>query len=922
VAAGSESQLLGRRLERDALDRLVQGALAGRSGVLVIRGDSGVGKSALLDYLRGRLAGWRVARAAGVESELELAYGSLHQLCAPMLDRLDGLPQPQHDALAAVFGLKAGPSPDPFLVGLATLSLLAEVADEQPLACIVDDAHWLDQASARVISFVSRRLLAERIVLVCATRPGIADHTLAALPTLVLAGLRSVDARALLRRNLRRPLDAAVFDRIVAESHGNPLALIELPRTWRDADLAGGFALPAGQPVAGRIEESYLERIERLPSDSRLLVLAAAAEPLGDPALLNLAAAVLGIGDAAADPAVDAGLLRIGTRVEFAHPLVRSAAYRSATEAERQRVHRALGEVTDPERDPDRRAWHRARAAAGADEEVAAELELSAARAQATGGLAAAAAFLERATELTLDPQRRNARALAAAEVRQQAGAPDSALELLAWVESRLAGDDPQRARVDLLRGRIAFGSSHGRDAPPLLLAAARQFERYDPSLARDTYLEALVAALFVGRLAGEVGIEQVATAARGAPPPEDRPSDLLLDGFTAVITDGYAEGVPRLREAVAAFRRDDLPFGDGVRWLWHATHAAHDLWDDESWELLNTRHVELARKLGALTLLPITLSARIGLHLFAGELAAAAALVDEIGAVTEATGIRLPPYGKLALAAWQGREVEASELIRSVTAELVPRGDGMGLTLVEHAASVLYNGLGRYDEACKAAERGAAYPQELGFSTWSLAQLVEAASRADRPELASDALERLAERTGPCGTDWALGVEARSRALVSRGAAAEDAYREAIARLGRTRLRAELARAHLVYGEWLRREGRRIDAREQLRPARELFASMGMEAFAGRAEGELLATGERPRRRVPETRRDMTPKEAQIARLARQGLSNPEIGARLYLSARTVEWHLRNVYLKLGISSRRELRTALPEDGLSIAGA
>jgi DNA-binding CsgD family transcriptional regulator len=913
-------KLLGRRAECQALDQILTDALAGTSRVTVLRGEAGVGKSALLARLADRVGGWYVARADGVESEMELPYSGLHQLCAPMLDQLDRLPVPQREALATVFALSSGPPPDGFLVGLATLSLLAEVADRQPLVCIVDDAQWLDQATAQIIGFVGRRLLAERIALVCAVRDGTGDGVLDGLPALPVQPLANDDARALLLRNLHAPLDAAVCDQIVAESHGNPLALLELPRTWTAAELAGGFALPDTRPVAGRIEQSYVERLDELEPDTRLLLLAAAAEPLGDPVLLRRAVETLGVDMAAADGAVDAGLLTIGGRVEFAHPLVRSAVYHASSADDRHRVHRALADAIDPVLDPDRHAWQRARAAAGPDEDVAAELEQSAGRAQSRGGLAAAAAFLERSAELTLDPGRRAARALAAAELKHQAGAPETALRLLAGVEAGSL-DDLQHARVELLRGRIAFGSSRGRDAPKLLLEAAKRLERSQPELARDTYLDALVAALFVGRLAGDVGVVQVAEAARAAPTSSARPSDQLLDGFALVLTEGYDTGATALKQAVTAFRSDDLPMLDAVRWLWHATHAAHDLWDDESWDALCLRHVQLGRQLGALTLLPMALSARIGLHLFAGELGAAASLVEEVAAIAEVTGSHAPPYGALALAAWQGREAEASELIRTARAELGPRGEGMGLTLVEHASAVLYNGLGRYDEACEAAKRGAAGAHELAFSNWSLVQLVEAAVRTDRTDLAHDALERLVLTTGPSGTDWARGVEARSRALVADADTAEPLYREAIEQLGRTRVRGELARVHLLYGEWLRRAGRRLDAREQLRTAEGMFTSMGMEAFAGRAQRELLATGERARKRVASTRADLTPQEAQIARLARDGLSNPEIGARLFISARTVEWHLRKVFTKLGVNSRRQLRVALPDSGQPVAG-
>ena len=403
------------------LDRLLVDALGGRSRVIVLRGEAGVGKSALLGYLSDRVAGWHVARAAGVESEMELAYGGLHQLCAPMLDHLGRLPVPQRGALETVFGRAAGAAPDRFLVGLATLTLFAEVAEQQPLACLVDDGQWLDHASAQILGFVARRLLAERIAVVCAARTEARDDVLAGLPEMPIRGLGDSDARALLLASVPGPIDAAVCDQIVMDSHGNPLALLELPRAWNVAGLAGGFGLPGSQPVAGRIEQSYVRRLRLLPADTQLLVLTAAAEPLGDPALLHRAVGTLGIDLGAVSPAQDGGLLELGGRVEFAHPLVRSAAYRSAAAADRRRVHQALAEATAAETDPDRRAWHRARATQGADEEVAAELERSAGRAQARGGVAAAAAFLTRSAELTVDPARRAQRALAAAQASSQA---------------------------------------------------------------------------------------------------------------------------------------------------------------------------------------------------------------------------------------------------------------------------------------------------------------------------------------------------------------------------------------------------------------------------------------------------------------------------------------------------------------------
>jgi DNA-binding CsgD family transcriptional regulator/tetratricopeptide (TPR) repeat protein len=899
--------LRGRTPECAALDALLAQAQAGESRVLVLRGEPGIGKTALLDYVAERAGGCRVVRTTGVESEMQLSYAGLHHLCGPFLDRVQELARPQATALATVFGLDTGGAPNAFLVGVAVLSLLADVAEHEPLVCLVDDAQWLDPPSAQVLGFVGRRLLAEPIALVCAARTGGGDDALAGFPELSIAGLGDSDARALLSESAHGPLDDALCERLVAECRGNPLALLELPRTWwKNVDRPLGLGPDERAPGIDKIEESYAERFRSLPHQTQMLVLTAAAEPRGDPDLLRRAAQALGIDLTAIDPAQDAGLLRVGARVQFAHPLVRSAVYRSAATGDRRRVHQALADATDPATDPDRQAWHRAQATPGPDDDIADALEGSASRAQTTGGLAAAAAFLERAAQLTVDPHRRTQRTLAAAEAKREAGAPEPALTLIAGLGPG-ALDERQRARVALLRGRIAVGSPRLREAPRLLLDAAIQLEPLEPALARDTYLDALLAALWVGRLADDVDVTDVAAAALRTTARGERPEDRLLDGLASVITDGYATGAVRLRQAIARCRHEET-----LRWGFHAAHAARDVWDDENWERLCAGYIDLARRAGALALLPVALSSLASVRLFAGDLVSAAALVEETASLNAVTGSGFPPYGELALAAWRGREQEATTLMRAVRSELEARGEGRGLTFVEHAAAVLYNGLGQYEEACAAAERGAAYPPELGFANWSLVQLVEAASRNDQHTRARDALARLAETTGPSGTDWALGVEARSRALVSEGAVAETLYREAISHLARTRLHMERARAHLVYGEWLRRGDRRVDAREQLRAAHEMFVMMGTEAFAERARRELIATGEQVRSRGPELRDQLTPQEEQIARLACDGLSNREIGAQLFLSARTVEWHLTHVFGKLHINSRSQLHTAL----------
>ncbi len=914
-------RLFGRRAECEELDGLVADIRAGTSRVLVLRGDAGAGKTALLAYLTDHAKGLRVSAAVGVESEMELAYSGLHQLCGPMLELIGSLPAPQHDALATVFGMDEGPAPNRFLVGLATLSLFTEAAEQQPLLCVVDDAHWLDEASVQVLSFVARRLLADRVGLVGVARTGVGDGGFAGLPELPIGPLGDADARALLLEHLIGPLDAVVCDQIVAESHGNPLALLEFPRTWNVTDLAGGFGLPESHPVARKIEESYVRRLRGLPPETQLLVLAATAEPLGDPALLHSAAKALDINMTAVDPAVDAGLLSIGRRVEFAHPLVRSSAYRSAIAEDRHRVHRVLADATDPEQDPDRRAWHRAQASSGPDEDVAADLERSAGRAQARGGIAAAAAFLDRAVELTEDPGRRSERAVAAAEVSFRAGAFEAALQLAATAEAGPL-DDVHGARVNLLRGHITQVLGYGNDAAPQLLEAARQLQPFDLQLARGAYLTAYASAFSAAHLGEEKVFREICEAIEDLPtaPGAPDPIDLLLEGMARSHTDGRAAAMPLLQRAAIVVA--DLPREDVISWGWMAPWASHVTWDAVASTAIYERHAQIIRDAGALAELPIYASSLALDRIWSGDLADATRLIAETDDVSAATGSQLPPMAALRLAAMRGRELEASPLIEATIALGGARGQGLAVRIAQFAAATLYNGLSRYEEAFSAAHQAPPSDMDPYPLTWTLVELVEAATRIGETDVAQVALERLANETLPAGTDWALGTEARSRALVLDGDAAENGYREAIERFGRTNLRPELARANLIYGEWLRREGRRVDAREQLRTAHELFVGIGMEAFAERARRELNATGEKVRKRSPETSDELTPQEAQIARLARGGFSNPEIGAQLFISSRTVEWHLRKVFTKLEITSRRQLRTALPDEGRSALGA
>ena len=902
--------LTDRTSEREVLGRLVEAVRTGESRVLVVRGDPGVGKTALLEYLAGQARGCRVARAVGVQSEMELAFAGLHQLCAPMLGHAERLPVPQRDALRIAFGLAAGPPPDRFLVGLAVLSLLSEVAAERPLICLVDDEQWLDRASAQALGFAARRLAADPVGVVFAARePG---PEVTGLPELEVGGLREDDARALLEAALAGPLDARVRDLIIAETRGNPLALLELPRGLSPAELAGGFGLPAAAPLTGRIEDSFARQLEALPDRTRRLVQLAAADSSGDGALVWRAAGRLGIGVQAAGPAVDAGLAEFGVRVRFCHPLARSAAYRSASFSQRQQLHEVLAEATDPNADPDRRAWHRAQAAAGPDEEVAAELERSAGRAQARGGLAAVAAFLERSVALTADPARHAERILAAATASVQAGAFGKALELLATAEAGPLSE-VQSARVDLLRGLIAFATSLGSDAPSLLLKAAKRLEPLDMDLARETYLNAWRAASLAGRLAGAGDMLEVSRAARSLPPPADppRPIDLTLDGLARLVTDGPAAAGPLLRQAVHVFATGTISREEG---LWSGWMAATVLWDADAARAIIMRQIQLGRAVGALEELPVNLIALAYDDAWRGDFEAAASLVVETDAIAEATGSRIAPYVPMFLAALRGHQGELTPLVEAALAAAEAEGQGVAVTNAHWSAAILHNGLGRYADALAAAGQ-ARDDSHLFVSAWVLPELVEAAMRSGRAEDAADALERLAERTQAGGTDFGLGIEVRCRALLRQGRAAEGLYGEAIERLGRAGIRTELARAHLLYGEWLRREGRRLDAREQLRTAHDMLAAIGMEAFAERARLELIATGETVRRRSVETT-TLTAQEAHIARLARDGHTNSEIGAQLFLSARTVEWHLRKIFAKLDIGSRRGLPAALARQG------
>ncbi|GIJ54391.1 helix-turn-helix transcriptional regulator [Virgisporangium aurantiacum] len=907
--------LLGRQRECAALDGLMDTVRGGRGGVLVMHGEAGIGKTALLDHVAGTASDVRMVRVAGVESEMELAFAALHQLCAPLLDHLPALPGPQHDALATAFGRHAGPTPDHFLVGLAVLSLLSEAAGERPLVCLVDDGQWLDHASGRALAFAARRLLAEPVLLVIATREPGAD--LAGLPDLPVHGVPDAQARDLLASVLRWPLDERIRERILAEARGNPLALLELPRGRSQVDLAGGFAVPDPQPLSRRIEESFGRQIACLPADTRRLLLLAAADPVGDPALVWAAARRLGLPAEAAVAAEEAGLIEFTTRVRFRHPLVRSAAYRSGSLHQRLGAHQALAESTDPAVDPDRHAWHRAQATPGPDDDVAVELAHAAGRVQARGGLAAAAAFLDRAALLTPDPAQRAWRLLDAARARRDAGDLDAALEMVTAAEAG-PPDEARSAQAQHLRGQITFEQRRAGEAVGLLFDAARSLEPVDAKLARQTYLEALGAAIWTADLDRPGTVREIAAAARAAAPGPTPPRavDVLLDALATRLTDGYTAAAPMLDAALRSVLALE-PGTDVGEWLWLAGFraagiVAGELWDYDTWHTLAARQANVARDAGALVHLQFAVNFLARTHLDAGELVAAAQLLDEDRLIAETIGTAPVGYTDMALAAWRGREAEATELIQSTVRDATAHGQGRLITFADHAAAVLNNGLGRHDEARVTAQR--AFDDDLpGYGPFIVPELAEAHARAGDRDALAVVLRWLSERTRATPGDWVLGTEACVRALSTDGTAADDHYREALDRLGRTRLRAPLARTHLLYGEWLRRENRRVDARQHLRLAHEMLTAMGIEAFAERARRELQATGETVRKRNVATVTELTAQEAQIARMVRAGLSNPEISTQLYLSPRTVEWHLHKVFNKLEIRSRRQLRGTLP---------
>ena len=899
--------LFGRDNERQVLEALLAATRAGDAGVMCLHGEPGIGKTELLNYAVESATDFKVLRAAGSEAEMELPYASLQEFFPPGASSLGQLPDPQRKAVEIALGRQAGRPPDQMLVGLALLNVVSALSAERPVLCVVDDAQWLDSSSAQVIGFAARHMSKDAVAFLIAARR--LTEEIRELPQLALGGLGDEDARALLGTVVPDRLDDRVVDRIIAETHGNPLAILELPRGLSPAQLAGGFGLPVSITLADQIEESYRRRLSKLPVDSRRLLLIVAADPTGNAEIIWRAADELGIAEEAAEAIEQDRLIEFGERVVFRHPLVRSAVYNAASPRDRREAHRALGRVTDRSSDPDRRAWHLAQATIRPNGGVAAELEASAERAQSRGGFAAAGAFLERSVGLTSDPECRAVRALRAAQAKRLAGALDSA-SALAAVAERGPLNALDQAQLDALMGHIAFARNRGNEVAPRLLKAASRLEQVDADLAKETYLDALVAALFSGRLAAEASAQVVAKAARSALVADSsaRPQDRLLDGLTLLITDGYKSGTSVLKEAVAAFRADDITAEERLRWSWLAGGTAALIWDYDDWDVLTGQQEQLAREVGALSVLPMTLSTQAGIRLIAGEMAEAAFLVDQVQIVTDASDNTRLPNAAFTLAAFRGDEPEARRLIDATTEDSLARGEGLAITVALWAKAVLCNGRGHYEEALDAARDAISDPNNLWFWGWAAVELIEAASRTGNAAQASPVLERLAESTDASGSDWALATQARCRALLSEGKRAESLYQEALERLLPTRMGFEVARARLLYGEWLRRQQRQKDARDQLRRARDDFEGFGMSGFADRAGSELQATGERARKRTVETGLDLTPQELRISELASRGDTNQDIAGQLFVSNATVEYHLSKVYRKLGIRSRTQL--------------
>jgi DNA-binding CsgD family transcriptional regulator len=917
AGAAPLTSLRGREREQSALNQVLLDVLSGRSRVLVVRGEPGIGKTALLEDFCRRAGDVVVIRGVGIESESELAFAGLQQICSQIpREILELLSEPQRDAIRVALGSSAGVVPSPLLLGAAMLEHLADMAERRPVVVVIDDAQWLDRPTAQTLAFVARRIDTESLGLVLAVREQ--SQQLRGLPELIVEGLATVDAHKLLASALVAPVDEQVRERFIAETMGNPLAILELCHM-----LPGltGFEETAGRRDSrglwAQLEEAFARRIDALSPRSRRLSLIAAAEPLGDPVLMWRAADILQIPRNSADELEDAGLVHIRARVVFRHPVVRSVVYRHSRPAARRLVHEALAQAVDEGSDPEYRAWHRALAANGPDEEVAAELESSAGRATRRGGLGAAASFLERAVMLSEDVRSRGRRALVAAEAQLDAGQPSSA-EALISIAQLAAETDLEVAQREVLEARLAYTRGRGRGAPALLLSAARRLDALGGTSPRDIYHRAMIAAIFAGRLSDGTTVADVAAAARASP--IRRPTslqDLHMRAIAALAVDGHATAAPLARQLIAALRERDLSSPDEAALLGMGIQFSTILWDDESWVDLASRGLRLARNLGCLDVLPIALCNQASAHAWQGEFAAATELVHELRALSNATGVPELATPAMTVSVY-GPPGPAFELIYAAREAAAKRGEGLIVTFSEITEAILCNSLGRYEDAWRAA--ASAYADPLLYNPYLLGELLESAARSGHPERAVAARADLSARAAAANTDWAWGIETRSEALFNEGEQAERLYRASIEHLQCTRMRVQLARSHLLYGEWLRREGRRVDARQQLRTAHDLFHAMRVVVFTERATQELAATGETARKRTnaPDNADELTVREAQIARLAATGLSNRQIGEQLFISHRTVGYHLAKVFVKLGVNNRALIRADMLEDGIA----
>ena len=907
----SSAPLLGRHTECEAIDGLLAAARDGLSGLLLLTGEPGIGKTRLLEYAAADAADLHVIRLAGVESEIRLGFGALHRLLRPFLDRILGLPVPQRDALSAAFGLIGSAPPDRYLVGLATLNVLASVAAEKPVLCLVDDVHWLDRESAEALAFTARRLHADSLAFILAARGEASDQSVfASLGTLPLGGLAAQEAKALLASRVAGYLDAAVAEQIVAGTGGNPLALTEITARLSPEQLAGVAPLPARLPVSRMFDLHFRAVIAALPPDTRTLLLLIAAAPADDAPLIWRAAGWLGLSARAAQPAAERGIVTRDAQPSFRHPLIRSAVYADADPARRRRVHAALAAAYDSVGDAEWSAWHRAEAAAGTDEQIAAELQAAAEHARARGGFSEQALFLSRAADLTPAPGRRAERRLAAADAHVICGDPAAAEILLDLAAADLDG---RVARARALRTRAVLEMFHVRVAnvPAMLMEAVAELGDLDRRMTWDLLFEAMHAAMMGREHVRETTLCEVAKATATAWHDPDAPAwsgDLVMAGLARRVAEGHAQGAPVLRAALAKLRGATELQELGIPLSVLISFATDEVWDIEARRELTERLAAVDRSQGALYALSMTLLVAAQAEITAGRFAEAETCYAEADEFFAAIGF--PADGavnRAHLFAWSGREDELRGALTGIAslAEAFGQGhmDKMGL----HALSILDLGLGRYQSAL---DHALTVFRDDPPSTGNLVLpvIVEAGVRTGEREAAAAALTRMTERAHAAATPWALGLLARCEALMCADEQAEAGYRESVSRLSRVPVDLDLAHSRLLFGEWLRRGKRRAESRAQLRAAHQVFESCGAVPFAERARTELLATGAQVRKRALPAGTELTAQERHVAVLAASGHTNAEIAERLFITVSTVEFHLNKVFRKLAISSRRQI--------------